>query len=77
MLDKKTGKVYRKLVSASSQYEAFTIIDRLDPHTAKRVLLTLVMNSNKYSKEQFDIWNHIGSMFYKSILLKRRGQNEL
>ncbi|WP_209124510.1 hypothetical protein [Alkalihalobacillus sp. BA299] len=51
MIDKKTGKAYRKLVTASSQYEAFKIIDRLDPHIAKRVLLTLFMNSNQYAKQ--------------------------
>lgn len=49
MLDKKTGKTYRKLVTASTQYEAFKIIDRLDPNTAKRVLMKIFMNLNKYA----------------------------
>ncbi|WP_157076601.1 hypothetical protein [Sutcliffiella cohnii] len=49
MLDQKAGKTYRKLLTASNKYEAFKIIDRLDPNTAKRVLIALFMNSNNYS----------------------------
>lgn len=51
MIDKKASKTYRKLVTARSQYEAFKIIDRLDPNTAKRVLIALFMNSSKYANE--------------------------
>ena len=49
MLDKHTSKIYRKIVTAKSNYEAFQIVDKLDPHTAKRVLMALVMSRHKES----------------------------
>lgn len=49
MLDKKTSKTYRKLLTVNEPYKAFKIIDQLDPNTAKRVLMALFMNSSRYA----------------------------
>lgn len=44
----KLSKVYRKLVTANSEYQAFQLIERLDHKEAKQVLLKLVeINRNK------------------------------
>ncbi|WP_170885718.1 hypothetical protein [Bacillus alkalicellulosilyticus] len=45
MLDKQSAKIYRKMVSANSEYEAFRIAERLSPDLAKRVLLAFIMNN--------------------------------
>lgn len=44
MIDKESSKIYRKILSAETEFEVFTIIDRLKPDVAKRVLMTLIMN---------------------------------
>lgn len=44
----KLSKVYRKLVTAKSEYQAFQLIERLDHKEAKQVLLKMVeINRNK------------------------------
>ena len=44
LIDKESSKAYRKILSAETEFEVFTIIERLKPDVAKRVLMTLTMN---------------------------------
>ncbi|MBF0706726.1 hypothetical protein IQ283_08910 (plasmid) [Alkalihalobacillus hwajinpoensis] len=44
MIDKESSKAYRKILSAETEFEIFTIVERLKPDVAKRVLMTLTMN---------------------------------
>ncbi|WP_263290368.1 hypothetical protein [Sutcliffiella horikoshii] len=41
---KDISKIYKKLISTDDEYKKFIIVDKLDPHTAKRVLMSFVLN---------------------------------
>lgn len=43
-INKQISKIYRKVVTADSEYERFRIIEKLEPLTAKELLVLLVMN---------------------------------
>ncbi len=46
-LDMESAKIYKKVVMAKSPYEAFTIVERLEPNVAKRILMSMVLNQSK------------------------------
>ncbi|MFD1736206.1 hypothetical protein ACFSCX_06465 [Bacillus salitolerans] len=47
MLDRQSAKAYRKLVCESDPYKRFELVEQMDPNTAKRVLMTVVMKQGE------------------------------
>jgi hypothetical protein len=48
MMSDKLSKIYRKLVTTNSEYQAFQLIERLEHREAKQVLMKMVeINRNK------------------------------
>jgi hypothetical protein len=47
MKKRQTSKIYKKLVNASNQYEAFKIVEGLKPELAKELLICLIFNKKQ------------------------------
>lgn len=44
-INEQISKIYRKIVTADSEYERFRIVEKLDPLAAKELLVLLMMNN--------------------------------